>query len=195
MISFDKIAEIENKDFDKLSEQELLIYNYWNIYKEANLYYKLMTSCIEKNLSDLGFMYAKKGKVAATMAMTLYSKVKLNMAQDKYDDFTAMFKEDEVVITNNIQGTTKTVEIFENTGTFGNVLELIAKPTIIKQELDPKKIEQLKNELLKIKLDNDIAKANASLKILDKLLLTGQISANTYNKKCIEIMRNKPKSA
>lgn len=128
---FNKAIEIENKDFNLLSEEELLVLNYWNTYREANLYYNLMMSAYSP---ELAVTYATKGKLAASKAVTFENKLNLQNAP------------------------TATILM----GNFGKT------PS---------------------------PKVDAKLKLLDKLLLTGQITKTVYNQKCREVMLNKPKSA
>jgi hypothetical protein len=198
MIIAEKIAEIENKHFEKLSESELLLLNYWNTYKEANLYYGLMVACIRQNLPDLGLSYAGKGKLAATQALALQSKLKLNEAVSKFNDFAELFKTQETDLNDHLEGVTKTIHHLETKGEFGNVIQIIpeAKP----KDKSKDTLEAVRAKLaasgLKVKENATPAQAaNVGLKILDNLLLTGQISQKVYNQKCREIMLKKPKSA
>lgn len=198
MIIAEQIAEIENKRFDKLSETELLLLNYWNTYKEANLYYGLMVACIKQDLPDLCVTYATKGKLAATQALTLQSKLKLHQAASKTDDFADLIKNQENDLKDNLDGATKTMHHLQTKGEFGNVIQII--PEVKAKDKVQDSLEAVRAKLastgLKIKDDATPAqKANVSLKILDNLLLTGQISQKVYNQKCRQIMLKKPKSA
>lgn len=198
MIIAEKIAEIENKHFDKLSQSELLLLNYWNTYKEANLYYGLMVACIKQNLPDLGLSYAGKGKLAATQALALQSKLKLQEAVNKTEDFSELIKTQEADLNNNLEGVTKTIHHLQTKDEFGNVIQIIPEAKV--KDKGQESLEAIRSKLastgLKIKENaTPSEKANVGLKILDNLLLTGQISQKVYNQKCREIMLKKPKSA
>lgn len=190
-----RVAEIENKDFSKLSEEELIIWNYYNTYKEANLYYELMVSCINTNMKDLAMVYAEKGKLASTRAITLNSKLTLLQATDKAADLGNILKRDCEVLQNNVDGVTKTIHHLAVTGDFGNIIEKIPAPAKKTNHLESVRLKLAEDGFTVPENADPKKQANASLKILDRLLLTGQISQKVYNQKCREIMLKKPKSA
>lgn len=191
MIIAEQISEIENKNLDKLSESELLILNYWNTYREANLYYELMVSCINQNLIDLALSYAAKGKIASTQALAFQNKLKLN---ETVNDFSQLIKDQEDDLNATLDGVTKTIHYLHSNGEFGNVLQMIPK---VKTEKNLKAImAKLASAGLEIKQSfTPEQKANVRLKILDNLFFNGQISEKMYNQKCKEIMLKKLKLA
>jgi hypothetical protein len=200
MVLHQRVLEIENKDFHTLTEEELVIYNYWNTYKEANLYYSLMVSCIDKNMKDLGLVYANKGKISALKALALQSKIAVLTAANKSEDLSHMLSENADTLKDNFDGATRTIVQLETKGEFGNVIEIIAKPvkTLALKTKSPVELAKSKLEAQGLAIPEDatpVEKANVSLKILDSLFLTGQISQSVYNKKCREVMLKKPKSA
>ena len=187
-----KINEIENKEFSKLTAEELLTWNYYNTYREANLYYELMLACVDSNMKELALIYANKGKLAATKAITLNSKILLIHAENNTSELQATLNRDCQVLHRNVDDATRTLNYSTD---FGNVIGHISPPKIETDNLQAIKVK-LESVGLSIDKTADPKKQiNTSLKILDRLLLTGQISQKVYNQKCREVMLKKPKSA
>ena len=213
MIPMDRIKLLESREYSSLNEEELLIWQYWTVYKESNLWHEMMLSTADKenkkDALDTAFNYAKKGKDAALKALTIQNKIMQMWCQDHKKARQANFEEDINVIKSNLADETETINVIqlfrENKVSEGEVINLIkgkkevynTRMKYTKGGIDAEKVNrELEARGLRATAeDSPKVKIDKNLKILDNLFWTNKISEKEYNKRCKEMLALKTKLA
>jgi hypothetical protein len=213
MVPIHLIKEIEEKDFSQLTDEEVIIWQYWNVYKEANLWYSMM---VNAPLSDNGharaLSYARKGKSSALKALALQGSLMLLWANDAKKLKEANFNTDKKIVSIALQAQTETIAFVSQTPQ-SNVEQLaefmskvkqksleLAKADCVGSVFSEDKISRVKDTLASRGLvineeAGEKTKIHMRLKILDNLFYSGKITEKVYNKKCKELADKKAKVA
>lgn len=211
MIPMDRIKLLESREYSSLNEEELLIWQYWTVYKESNLWHEMMLSTADKEANagalDTAFNYAKKGKDAALKALNIQAKIMKLWCEDHKKAKQANFEEDNNLIKANLADETETINVIqlfkENKVSEGEVINLIkGKKEVyntrmqytrggidaekVNRELQARGLKAAPSDSPKVKIDKN-------LKILDNLFWTNKISEKEYNKRCKEMLALKTK--
>jgi predicted membrane protein len=183
MISESKIAEIEAKDTNLLTEEDNITLQYVNAVREARTWYNMLLTV---GTMDTAFNFARNGRASILRALNTQAKLIAIWGIDALKIREAGLEDDNNILRIQLQDNTSTIAFVksENPSALGVVkyLQTIAE----KREI--KTISLLgslaKQNLLPPDNANSNTRIRYSLKILDKLLFTGKIDNVTYNKKC-----------
>lgn len=183
MISESRIAEIEAKDNNLLTEEDSTTLQYVNAVREARTWYSMLLS-VES--METAFIYARNGRASILNALRAQSKLIAIWGRDTLKIKEAGLEEDNNILRIQLQDNTSTIAFVKGESPsalgVGRYLRTLAEKREIKTT---SLLGSLADRNL---LPPDNADSNTrirySLKILDNLLLTGKIDNLIYNKKC-----------
>jgi hypothetical protein len=201
MISEQRIKEVESKSYDSLTEEEKLIWQYWNSYRESNLWYNMMK---EAQSPTASLNYAKKGKDCVLKTLNIQCSIMKIWNSDLYKIQDAGFEDDNAILQKTFETEVQTITYIAQPRrealTPEDVVKFIdetAKATHGKVIIPSRdKLEKVKDPLkargLQVAEDaSDKTKIDINLKILDNLFWTGKIDKKLYDKKVVELTAKK----
>ena len=207
MISDKRIKEVEGKDYSSLTDEEKLIWQYWNSYRESNLWYTMMK---QAGSVEAAFNFAKKGKDCILKTLAIQCNIVEIWENDALKFKDANLEADKKQLRIALEVQTETIAYISEP----------REPKLTKEELNnfiskksstdciagstcaPKKNnllniqDSLRAKGLKAPAEaGEKTKINLSLKVLDNLFWTGKITEGVYNKKVLELTTKKRKIA